>query len=360
MGVSPYRSNVLRWVMGHAQQIRSQAAKTWRWAKLRAFWGLQGTIAIAHGAWHWSWCQWRQLAARTRDRLGGISSDETPQVFASVAQRPVDTPICQILSTLEAALSAPGACKGIATDLATRRLAWVATDAIVVVNEETHASLQSQMTLVLAEYDHQSQLASQQAPLVRPLEPMHGARILAWIWQAIAYFFGAGFSCRRHAWTKPVSLKSQSESVSLAGRSTFVLTLLPGIWSLGSIVAAWIRRTLVRWFTGAQLPPSLQENALQKVPEPAIASSRGTSNGPNFQDKIVSLQAINSYASIATATVTPSIGTAETWLEVPATVVGYERSLLVQLLTLLDWVLVRLEQLLAKVWQYVRTLLALR
>ena len=362
--------------------------------------------------------------------LSEATLDETPQPSPSFIQEPADTPIRQILSIAESTLPTTIACQGFATDLATGRLAWITTDAIFLIDEETHANLQHQIASELSAFTRERQLRQPRAHITKqPGWGGYGARILAWIWQAIAYFFGSGFAHRSHAALQPVcpqietgcphqiaselseltrqrqleqscayitrqfgggygarilawiwwaiayflgsdfyrrsdvSLKQgcpqiESESVSLLGQSSLTLAILPGIWNWGSTVIAWMRRTFGRWAVGTKLSLSQDTRSLKRDTTVAIASFTPSPESSDCQNRPVGFQVIASYPATAAVTVAMSTGMSTTWLEVPATVVGYERSLLVRLLMAVDWVFVQLERLWAEIWQRVKRLFA--
>ncbi|MEO1295459.1 MAG: hypothetical protein AAFW75_06580 [Cyanobacteria bacterium J06636_16] len=361
MAASPYRSKVLRLVLSHVRQIRRQTIHTWRWAKLRTVWGVQRTIAIAHATWYWSQNQWRQIAHSARAMIAeGSTPDDSPQSSPLASQGPAaDTPICQVLAWADTSLPTAIACQGFATDLATGRLAWVTSNAIVVLDNETHASLHKQITLRFSEYDAQQPLGQPQTLLTRHSERMHGARILAWIWQAIAYFFGAGFGGRNHRCVEPVCFSGEPAPMRLPGQSALAFTLLPGVWHWGSTFIVWMRRAISRWVVGQQLAHGQQNTSLQQAQMPAIAAFRTSPKLSHSQPRTVDFQVITRCPDIITITVSTSAGTTETWLEVPAVVVGYERSFLVQLLTALDWLFEKLERWFAEIWRRVKIYLAL-
>lgn len=401
MASSPYRSKLLRFVSSQVRALSNQAAQTWRWAKVSVVWGVQIATAIAYGSWSWTRQGWCQIHAIAQGSVSGcLKLTEAVRLEAAISQIPTDTPIRKILARAE--MASPPALNppGLATDLATGRLTWVMPETQIVLREEDHRILQRQIVYELADYNYWQQ---RQRRITLWAGPIPGVRILALIWQAISYFFinrkvqsplpperVNGLGLVAASGSDPIRKQSQpfwqnspvlenvrigrwiqqaihhffgsacerseeweNRPANLLGTSTFSLAILPGILGWGHSVVAWMRRTLGCWLTGsglvlgpvgrlAQQPQRLSSSTFFEAP--AIAASSESS-----------YQVIISYPQATTITITSSPEVSVTWLDVPATVVGYERSLLVWLLTMLDGILVWLERFATWIWQKLHT-----
>ncbi|MEO0988777.1 MAG: hypothetical protein AAFY20_25045 [Cyanobacteria bacterium J06639_14] len=478
MASSPYRSKVLQFVVVQAQRVQRQATQTWRQTRLATMWGVQITAAIAHGIWQWSQSGWHQVLPMAQ----GVASSWSKLTAAvrpamSAPSIPTDTPIRHVLAWVAAEAPLAIAQPGLATDLATRRLVWVMADSTVIVDEAMHHQLQARIVWELADYGYRQRQLQRRMPLISGFYPVSGARVLGWIWQAIAYFFGDKRvqtpslpSQRRDIeravvtrsarlikrcqclwpWGKmhlPLAMSPRQEvpvfawigqaiayffagkagpTPSLPGQTppsdlavtselgtfitpfinqyqyiwqrgkalgyrlidqwvgeivnrffaykgnrclapdadvertgaltnpTFALAILPGVWNWGHSVVVWVRQTVVRWLTGNNMMVWQQADRIPRLP-----ASPSLQLLPSPEDVAFTVpypQALIDSMATPSLTIpvmsTPSSATvAEPWLNVSATSMGYERSLLVWLLTVLDWVLVQLERCIVWLWQ---------
>jgi hypothetical protein len=310
-------------------------------------------------------------------------------------------------------VTAPQGAQGIASDLATGRLAWVTAQDIIVLEEAAHAMLAQHIDTELVDYDRHQRRLQRRQPLTT-WSQQTVTHLQAWIWQAIVYFFGnpenqssalpngqqtrtlAHRNQQRHVqpWAATLGQPGQAmvlplealksspiyrwlrqafdyffgppQSASLAGRSfdadmgalspvgssSFSLVLLPGLVELGQSIGSWLKRALQRLFPAVRAVP--HEEILLREPavlnqSPILSQSPLTmaSMLPRSQPVMVGIGNV--------AMTTPSAaGISETWIEVPATLVGYGRSPLVVLLTGLDWFLTQLERAVVWLWRQVR------
>lgn len=414
MAMASYRSKLLRFMVHRAYRLHHQARQGWRQLQSTVAWGIQWGTVTAYGCWQqvqqltqgggspWRWLtSLSQILSPASLRFGGGALERilalAPADLAAASQE------AAVISPLEVETVASDRprpdspslfVQGIATDLATRRLAWVTAEAQFVVSAPTHARLQQCI---------EAELASDQRPHQRHLggcleqgsTGLHGALLLVWIRRAIHYFFGPGGHPNRlvgkqastsglslpvqavasmtdvvcspqHLWRSDSSLgpwsigvlirqaiahffhrsgsgqlTTSADGVLSDQAVTLSLGVVPGLLVWGQSVVMWIRRTLNRWYGGLSVmpEPAMTSPSPEEMPSPHQALPR--SHGTVMAGAGVMVAA----APVGVCQSTPTV-----CLEVPATVIGYQRSLLVWLLLALDWLLVRLERLAAQLW----------
>jgi hypothetical protein len=313
-------------------------------------------------------------------------------------------------------LTVPQGVQGIASDLTTGHLAWVTPQEIIVLEAAAHAMLAQRIEVELAAYDRQRRQLQRRQHLAT-WSQQSVTHVQASIWQAIVYFFGnpdnqssalpdgqpaASLVSRRQrgilqpwatalrqpgqavmppleAWKtssiyhlicqafehffgaqQPVLLDTRSgdpavEALIPVGSSSFSLVLLPGLVELGQSIGGWLKRALRRWFPAVSVAPHaeilLTEPAvLNQAPILSQAPLTISSRLPRFQPVMVGV----GNAAMTTPT---SAGISTTWIEVPSTPIGYDQSLLVVLLTGLDWLLTQLEKGIVWLWRQAGLLL---
>lgn len=457
-----YNSEILQFVIGQSHRLRAQVAQAWRWTQVATVWGIQVVVATAYGGWYGVRTGWRlghQLVQTVKGAW--LKLGESRQSDKSFPQLSSDTPIRHILAlTLEtgvattpppistqsqpfpalvrsqgqrlwagfvqgltslsrriqiaparppattANLLPPLEVRGIASDLATGRLAWVTATTVVVLDAPAHRALQQRIIWELADYGYrwrqwqrrQRRIQGHHHGLAQVLNRMglpwpdgwgnnasqkralpgavttdlavqgwagalvRRGRLLwrrwpslehlpvpAWLWQAIGHFL----SIRSDR-----ALASNWDRLGRVGTPTFSLTVVPGLITLGQSLSTWFQRCFRPWCTGLSLGFWPQTPVAQPpLPEPAapsLAPLPVPSSG-------LSVACFDDSIWMGTAGATPiTMGMAPdlagTWLDVPATLVGYGQSPLVWLLTRLDWALVQLERLAAWLWRYLRIL----
>ncbi|NER84133.1 MAG: hypothetical protein F6K42_32265 [Leptolyngbya sp. SIO1D8] len=408
MASSPYSSQALRFVIRQTHRLRSQATQTWRQTKLATTWSMQIVTATAYAGWRWIQGGWHQVF-----QLAHAVTSSCIQL-AAVAQRtfsspelPVDAPIRKILrqpyepSSLASRLQhqpspsttatsfklthcfswmarwktqcqcfnirnfrlpqvqnpslltptvrillPPEGVKGIATDLATGRLAWVTPESILVLSEVEHSQLQKQIVWELTDTGYRQRKTKQQGHLAPKGYSMNGARILVWIWQAILYFFGSPETVDSIGSGKPL--------LNASGTATFSIGLLPGLISWGRSLWVWITRKLALGTSGSDLV--LHQKRIGSLQHGSL-SNTSPAGYTEIAHPVPHAALIDSTQKNFITVATPN-GFTGTWLDVPATVVGYGRSPLVWLLTAIDWLLVHLERLLVWIWNSLHQLIA--
>ena len=384
MASSPYRSKLIRFAIRQTHRLKAQTGQAWRWAQCTTAWSIQTVATTVNSCWQWVYRSWQQTYQMVQGRASTwlkLTAAEQPAILAeqsatlaeqsvtSGAQIPADTPIRRILAwgheaTAPLALSCvvdaqPSQILGIATDLATGRLAWVTMEAVVVLSETANGLLQKQIIWELADYGYRLRQAQRWINLNRWSYGAAGARILAWIWQAVLYFFGSrGTDC----------FKPGLEQLASARPVTFALGVSPRMLIWGKSAASWVKQTWMQAGSGSELtllqaedtlqyPPFLPE-ATVFLPEAAVFLPEATVVVE--KNAIVLPQSpaeLNNTADSAAITSPLTTQPSAPWWDISATVVGHERSWADWFLAGLDWLLARLEQWIVWAWQHLSQLL---
>jgi hypothetical protein len=489
MASSPYKSEVLRFFIRQTHRIKANAAQVWRWTKVTTVWSAQAIGVTAYGLWRLakqggrltqpifraSASQFGKLTGRVRQSfLAPRIATDTPirRVLKAAQakdslhplgdmQQPAEafvvkgeTRTSQLLPSFKAGVLSwlahllPGRLQlqtlqlpdqssdlpavskpveGVASDLATGRLAWVTANDIAVLDETTHTQLQQVIVSELAVYDRQMCQLQRRQQFVR-WSGYQMAQVKAWIWQAIVYFFGGSNrqnpalsngqqqstltrrngtdpsgrpwikdivqqgqvirqhwslveNLKIHSWIRQAftyffgkqntySLEAGKTALAPVGNASLSMVLVPGLVEFGQAISSWIKRTLARWFPGSSLTvreesrdtsSAVTEQATILPLRPSFLGREQVSMLPSipsgFCSDRIQGQPMLIGASGATLTMPFSADMSTTWVEVPATLVGYGRSPLVWILTGLDWLLVKLEQLPLWLWQHLKMLI---
>ena len=404
MASSPYHSKVLRFVRSQVRSLRYRAAQTWGWTQVSVVWGVQIATAIAAGSWQWTRRGWHQIWALAQGIESRLKLIDATQAEGTLPPIPsTDIPICQVLTWAEEAFPTTLSQRRLATDLATGRLAWVAQETQEVLNEQEHHIVHRRIVYELAAHGYWQKQTSQRKSLILWHVQRLSAQTLAWIWQAVLYFFDKGrgqahilphqSNASLPLAAEPGSLMAKGQSLwprnacwentrifhriqqaiyyffgpvghntleprltplHSSGTLTLSLAILPGILGWGSSVVVWVRRTLRRWVSGiglAMYSDSGATHLLQNLPGQVPSANEDRAIAPSTRlDSLIS-----SGPQTATLPISTSVAPSATCLDVPATVIGYDQSLLVWLLTWVDKVLVWLEQLVVSIWHRLQT-----
>lgn len=345
MAAPRYSSSVFRFAIGQAGRLRVQAERTYRWAKLTVQWGCHGILAALHGYGHQRVQTWQRLVQTVRQAVSPsrpCSAVNQPEVDQSSMIGPeggqlLSRPIARRRFRTYSGLQHRGGFLQTGSQL----LAWLLQALAYFFNRPAQPRLGDRKV---------SHIAGQPSAIAghgRSLKPISvrlaALSVLQWIRAAIAYFFGARSG-------QPLGLKQSAQT--LVGQPRFGVLLLPSTPSWGQAVnqrmSQWCQ-VLMPWL-GTVSSLAVPSKCSQELVLKDMADDRALMVNGSIPVPMPGLAITRGMAAAATQ----SAPRADHWLEVPVTAIGYERSPLGWCLFGLDWAFWGLERGMGQVLRWLR------